>query len=69
MLQWFIKFPELAEFTEFNKSSAPFRKNSNIADLVLAEQSEVYPLMSSPISNLLTNEEGNCQYLGIQNWQ
>ena len=28
MLQWFIRFPEFAEFTEFNKSSAPFMKNS-----------------------------------------
>ena len=26
MLQWFIRFPE---FTEFNESSALFRKNSN----------------------------------------
>ena len=28
MLQWFIKFPEFTEITEFNESSAPFRKNS-----------------------------------------
>ena len=28
MLQWFIIFPEFAEFTEFNESSVPFRKNS-----------------------------------------
>ena len=38
MFQWFIRFPE---FTEFNDSSVPFMKNSNIADLVLAEPSEV----------------------------
>ena len=30
MLQWFISFPELAEFTEFNESSVPFRKISNV---------------------------------------
>ena len=30
MLQWFIRFPEFAEITEFNESSAPFRKNSNV---------------------------------------
>ena len=24
MLQWFIRFPELAEFAEFNESSYPF---------------------------------------------
>ena len=29
MLQWLIRFPEFVEFTEFNESSAPFRKNSN----------------------------------------
>ena len=29
MLQWFIRFPEFAEITEFNESYAPFRKNSN----------------------------------------
>ena len=28
MLQWFIRSHELAEFTEFNDSSAPFRNNS-----------------------------------------
>ena len=28
MLQWFIRFPELAELTEFNESSASFRENS-----------------------------------------
>ena len=28
MLQWFIRFPELAEITEFIESSALFRKNS-----------------------------------------
>ena len=28
MLQWFIRFPEFNEITEFNESSAPFRKNS-----------------------------------------
>ena len=27
MLQWFIRFPEFTQFTEFNESSAPFRKN------------------------------------------
>ena len=31
MLQWFIRFPE---FAEFNENSAPFRKNSNIGELV-----------------------------------
>ena len=30
MLQWFIRFPEFAEITEFNESSAPFSKNSNV---------------------------------------
>ena len=30
MLQWFIKFPKFAESTEFNESSAPFRKNSSV---------------------------------------
>ena len=29
MLQWFIRFPEFAKFTEVNESSASFRKNSN----------------------------------------
>ena len=29
MLQWFIRFPEFAEFTE---SSAPFRKNCNVSE-------------------------------------
>ena len=29
MLQWFIRFPKFAEFTEFNKISASFRKNSD----------------------------------------
>ena len=29
MFQGFIRFPEFAKFTEFNESSAPFRKNSN----------------------------------------
>ena len=29
MLQWFIKFPE---FFEFNQSSDPFRKNSNVPE-------------------------------------
>ena len=29
MFQGFIRFPEIAKFTEFNESSAPFRKNSN----------------------------------------
>ena len=29
-VQWFISFPEFTEITEFNKSSAPFRKNSII---------------------------------------
>ena len=28
MLQWFIRFHEFDELTEFNDSSAPFRKNS-----------------------------------------
>ena len=28
MLQWFISFPEFAEFTEFNGSSSLLRKNS-----------------------------------------
>ena len=28
MLQWFIRFPEFAEFIEFNESSDPFRENS-----------------------------------------
>ena len=32
MLQWFIRFPEFAEFTEFKESSVPFRKNSIILD-------------------------------------
>ena len=27
MLQWFIRFNKFAECTEFNESSAPFRKN------------------------------------------
>ena len=29
MLQSLIRYPELAEFTVFNESSAPFKKNSN----------------------------------------
>ena len=33
MVQWFISFPEFAEFSE---SSAPFRKNSIIEVIVLA---------------------------------
>ena len=28
MLQWFIRFPEFTEITEFNETSTPFRKNS-----------------------------------------
>ena len=29
MLQWFIRFLEFAQLSEFNESSVPFRKNSN----------------------------------------
>ena len=29
MLKWFIRFSEFAEFTVFNESSTPFKKNSN----------------------------------------
>ena len=31
MLQWFIRFPEFAEFTKFNEIFALFRKNSNVS--------------------------------------
>ena len=34
MLRWFIRFIEFAEITEFNESSAPFRKNSNVLWIV-----------------------------------
>ena len=30
MLQWFIRFPEFAETTEFNDSSAQYKKDSNV---------------------------------------
>ena len=28
MLQWFLRFSEFPEFTDFSESSAPFRENS-----------------------------------------
>ena len=34
MLQWFVRINEFAEFTEFNDSSAPFRKNSNVPEII-----------------------------------
>ena len=37
MLHWFIRFPEFAEFTELNESSAPFRKNSIVLKGVFHE--------------------------------
>ena len=30
MLQWFIRSPQFAEFTEFTESSTAFKKNSNV---------------------------------------
>ena len=38
MLQWFIRFPE---FTKFNESSAPFRKNSIEQEMVKTECTQV----------------------------
>ena len=35
MLQWFIRFPEFAEFTEFNDSFVPFRKNSIVSPIAV----------------------------------
>ena len=40
MLQWSIEFLEVAEFTEFNDSSVPFRKNSQ---WLIALMSCLYP--------------------------
>ena len=37
MLQWFTKFPDLAEITEFNESSTPFRKNSIVLTSMAVE--------------------------------
>ena len=41
MLQQPIRFPEFDEFTEFNESSPPFRKNSINSDPVFAKQKAV----------------------------
>ena len=43
MFQWFIRFPEFAEITEFSERSAPFRKNSIVFVCVLI--SETFPLV------------------------
>ena len=45
MLQWFIKFHEFAEITEFNESFAPYRKNS----IVNLSGSKIYSLPTSEI--------------------
>ena len=34
MFQWFIRFPEFSEITEFNESSASFRKNSTVFSFI-----------------------------------
>ena len=40
MLQWFISFPEFAEFTEFNESATLFRKNSNVSEHLSMKEEE-----------------------------
>ena len=41
MLQWFIRFPEFAEFMDFSESFAPFRKNP-IANFVFYGKTRMY---------------------------
>ena len=48
MLEWFIRFPEFAEFTEFNKNSAPFRKKLHC---VSRRKDYIYLLDLDPIVN------------------
>ena len=54
MLQWFIRFPE---FAEFNESSAPFRKNSTVAsELWSASSSSTKENAGSPVNTHWRNE-------------
>ena len=53
MLQWFIGFPEFAEITEFNESSAPSRKISNIALFLLLVGTGLETTILNKISQLL----------------
>ena len=56
MLQWFITFPEFAEFTEFNESSALFRKNSDV-DTYICHISQILCINLGQIISLYETDE------------
>ena len=51
MFQWFIRFPEFAQITEFNENSTPFRKKST----VYQKKNEKQELSIKPLNYSLTN--------------
>ena len=55
MLQWFIRFPELAEITEFNESSDLFRKNSHVCLAALVQTSTIISGRNSDLVSMLTS--------------
>ena len=64
MPQWFLRFSEFPQFTEFNESSAPFRENSIVPWKLTPRVSE----MSEGVNFQWNNGSDSINYLTPQ-WE